>query len=208
MQKIDIGKFLDESAEKELLRFSTAGSVDDGKSTLIGRLLHDSKGIYEDQLKALKKASTLSGAAGGEIDFALLTGGLKAEREAALAELEGLPLITGIRREDYRRRTAQARAQIREGLDVARRYASRAGRPPLGEIHTDPVDGITLYTARQKVQVRLGRGQMAARLRRLDRIWAELRRRGEQPAVIRLDDDRHPRRVAVRLATAESTGPS
>lgn len=129
-------------------------------------------------------------------------------KRASPAELEGLPLITGIRREDYHDRRGQARASIREGLDVARRYAARSGRPPLGEVHVDPVDGVTLYTARQKVQVLLGRGQVAARLRRLDRIWAELRRRGQRAAVIRLDDDRHPQRVAVRLATAESTGPS
>lgn len=63
----------------DLLRFTTAGSVDDGKSTLIGRLLHDSKGIYEDQLSAVVEASKKSGQEG--VDLALLTDGLKAERE-------------------------------------------------------------------------------------------------------------------------------
>ncbi len=63
----------------DLLRFTTAGSVDDGKSTLIGRLLHDAKGIYEDQLAAVQQASRKSGQE--DIDFALLTDGLKAERE-------------------------------------------------------------------------------------------------------------------------------
>ena len=63
----------------DLLRFTTAGSVDDGKSTLIGRLLHDAKGIYEDQLAAVQQASRKSGQQ--EIDFALLTDGLKSERE-------------------------------------------------------------------------------------------------------------------------------
>ena len=62
----------------DLLRFSTAGSVDDGKSTLIGRLLFDSKGIFEDQLEAVTRAT--KGEA-GEVDLALLTDGLKAERE-------------------------------------------------------------------------------------------------------------------------------
>ena len=66
----------------ELLRFTTAGSVDDGKSTLIGRLLYDSKGIFEDQLKALDRASKRRGLDG--IDLALLTDGLRAEREQGI----------------------------------------------------------------------------------------------------------------------------
>ena len=65
-----------------LLRFSTAGSVDDGKSTLIGRLLYDSKGVYEDQLASVAKASVNS--SGGVIDLALLTDGLRAEREQGI----------------------------------------------------------------------------------------------------------------------------
>ncbi len=65
-----------------LLRFSTAGSVDDGKSTLIGRLLYDSKGVYEDQLASVAKAS--AGGSGGTIDLALLTDGLRAEREQGI----------------------------------------------------------------------------------------------------------------------------
>lgn len=66
----------------ELLRFTTAGSVDDGKSTLIGRLLYESKAIFEDQLEAVKKASERSG--DGEINLALLTDGLKSEREQGI----------------------------------------------------------------------------------------------------------------------------
>lgn len=66
----------------ELLRFTTAGSVDDGKSTLIGRLLYDSKSIFEDQLEAIKKSSERKG--NTEIDFSLLTDGLKAEREQGI----------------------------------------------------------------------------------------------------------------------------
>lgn len=65
-----------------LLRFSTAGSVDDGKSTLIGRLLYDSKGIYDDQLASVKKAS--ANGSGGHLDLALLTDGLRAEREQGI----------------------------------------------------------------------------------------------------------------------------
>jgi sulfate adenylyltransferase subunit 1 (EFTu-like GTPase family) len=63
----------------ELLRFTTAGSVDDGKSTLIGRLLYDSKAIFEDQLAAVEQASESRG--DEEVDLALLTDGLRAERE-------------------------------------------------------------------------------------------------------------------------------
>ena len=57
---VDIQEFLEQEQQKELLRFSTAGSVDDGKSTLIGRLLYDSKGVYEDQLASVQKASVRS----------------------------------------------------------------------------------------------------------------------------------------------------
>jgi bifunctional enzyme CysN/CysC len=67
--------------EKELLRLVVVGSVDDGKSTLIGRLLHDTNGVYDDQLLAVKRASTQ---AGMEIDFSLFTDGLKAEREQGI----------------------------------------------------------------------------------------------------------------------------
>jgi small GTP-binding protein len=68
--------------DMELLRFSTAGSVDDGKSTLIGRLLYDSKSIFEDQLQAVKDASKRLG--GEEVNLALLTDGLRAEREQGI----------------------------------------------------------------------------------------------------------------------------
>ena len=84
-QNIDIKAFLDADEKKDLLRLLTAGSVDDGKSTLIGRLLFDSKKLYEDQLTALEKDSKRVGNAGaGEIDYALLLDGLKAEREEGI----------------------------------------------------------------------------------------------------------------------------
>jgi sulfate adenylyltransferase large subunit len=78
----DIAEFLEQEHRKELLRFTTAGSVDDGKSTLIGRLLYDSKGVYEDQLASVKAASVNRNA--GPIDFSLLTDGLRAEREQGI----------------------------------------------------------------------------------------------------------------------------
>src|SRR3954465_10676715 len=81
----DIHAYLARHQKKELLRFLTCGSVDDGKSTLIGRLLHDTKAIYEDQLAAVRRDSEKVGTTGaGEIDLALLTDGLKAEREQGI----------------------------------------------------------------------------------------------------------------------------
>jgi len=73
---------LEQYLQTELLRFTTAGSVDDGKSTLIGRLLHDSKAVYEDQLASVKKSRVNRSA--GPIDFSLLTDGLRAEREQGI----------------------------------------------------------------------------------------------------------------------------
>ncbi len=80
----DINAYLAEHERKDLLRFLTCGSVDDGKSTLIGRLLHDSKMIYEDQLAAIEADSTTQGTTGDAPDLALLTDGLKAEREQGI----------------------------------------------------------------------------------------------------------------------------
>jgi bifunctional enzyme CysN/CysC len=73
--------YLEQHQQKELCRFVTVGSVDDGKSTLIGRLLHDTHGIYEDQLQAVKRATKQEG---DEVDFSLFTDGLKAEREQGI----------------------------------------------------------------------------------------------------------------------------
>lgn len=82
--KLNITEFLDQDEKKDLLRLLTAGSVDDGKSTLIGRLLFDSKKLYEDQLDALERDSKRVGNAGENIDYALLLDGLKAEREQGI----------------------------------------------------------------------------------------------------------------------------
>ena len=82
---MNIDKFLNQHEQKDLLRFLTCGSVDDGKSTLIGRLLYDSKLIFDDQLSTLRKDSEKNGtASNGEIDYALLLDGLKAEREQGI----------------------------------------------------------------------------------------------------------------------------
>jgi len=80
----DILAYLSQHERKELLRFLTCGNVDDGKSTLIGRLLHDSKMIYEDHMAAIRQDSLKSGTTGGEVDLALLVDGLQAEREQGI----------------------------------------------------------------------------------------------------------------------------
>jgi bifunctional enzyme CysN/CysC len=80
----DIGAYLESHERKSLLRFITCGSVDDGKSTLIGRLLYEAKMVFEDQLSALERDSKRVGTRGAELDFALLVDGLAAEREQGI----------------------------------------------------------------------------------------------------------------------------
>jgi bifunctional enzyme CysN/CysC len=84
MQSTQVERLRDSGRPKDLLRFITCGSVDDGKSTLIGRLLHDSKLIYDDQLSSLVSDSARHGTTGDDIDFALLVDGLEAEREQGI----------------------------------------------------------------------------------------------------------------------------
>ncbi|UWZ82484.1 sulfate adenylyltransferase subunit CysN [Occallatibacter riparius] len=81
IERFSIEEFLELERNKDLLRFSTAGSVDDGKSTLIGRLLYDTQSVYEDQVRSIEGKGTT---APGQIDFALLTDGLRAEREQGI----------------------------------------------------------------------------------------------------------------------------
>ena len=80
----DIDAYLKQHENKELLRFLTCGSVDDGKSTLIGRLLYDSKLIFEDQLEAVASDSSKVGTVAEGLDLALLVDGLQAEREQGI----------------------------------------------------------------------------------------------------------------------------
>lgn len=81
---LDIDRYLRDQNAKDLLRFITCGSVDDGKSTLIGRLLYDSKMLFDDQLATLESESRKIGTQGGDLDFALLVDGLSAEREQGI----------------------------------------------------------------------------------------------------------------------------
>ena len=86
MPKINkkINDYLKSQSDLSLLRFITCGSVDDGKSTLIGRMLYESQMIFDDQIATLKKDSNLHGTQGEQIDFALLVDGLSAEREQGI----------------------------------------------------------------------------------------------------------------------------
>jgi small GTP-binding protein len=84
MAAVKLAEFLKRHEAKSLLRFITCGSVDDGKSTLIGRMLHDTQQILEDQLAAVTSDSRKWGTTGGEVDLALLVDGLQAEREQGI----------------------------------------------------------------------------------------------------------------------------
>ena len=84
INKQDTMKYLDKHLEKSLLRFLTCGSVDDGKSTLLGRLLFETKAVYSDQFAQLKLDSKKFGTQSGSIDYALLLDGLSAEREQSI----------------------------------------------------------------------------------------------------------------------------
>jgi len=79
-----VDEYLQGQSELDLLRFITCGSVDDGKSTLIGRMLYEAQLVFDDQVTALKNDSKRQGTQGGDIDFALLVDGLAAEREQGI----------------------------------------------------------------------------------------------------------------------------
>ena len=89
---------------RNILRFLTCGSVDDGKSTLIGRLLYDSKTIFEDQMTALEAVSKKHGTTGDDIDLALLLDGLQAEQEQGITIDVGLSLLCDRQAQIHRRR--------------------------------------------------------------------------------------------------------
>jgi len=127
----DIEGYLRKYEDKDLLRFLTAGSVDDGKSTLIGRLLYDTQSIYDDQLAAIQRDSARHGSAGDATDLALLTDGLKAERE------QGITIDVAYRFFSTARRKCSARWRVascevslpsRRRRWMERRSASNRGR--------------------------------------------------------------------------------
>jgi bifunctional enzyme CysN/CysC len=129
---------------KDLLRFLTCGSVDDGKSTLIGRLLHDSKLVFEDQLMALARDSARHGTTGDDIDFALLVDGLEAERE------QGITIDVA-----YRFFTTPRRSFIVADTpgheQYTRNMATGASRAELAIILIDARKGISVQTRRHSL---------------------------------------------------------
>jgi len=139
--------FLESHLGQEMLRFTTAGSVDDGKSTLIGRLLHDTKSVYEDQLAAVKK-SRVNRAANGHVDFSLLTDGLKAEREQGITIDVAYRYFSTARRkfiiadtpghEQYTRNmaTGASTADVAIILIDAKAFAKAGGLLPQSRRHT------------------------------------------------------------------------
>jgi len=140
-------EFLEAHLGQEMLRFTTAGSVDDGKSTLIGRLLHDTKSVYEDQLLAVKK-SRVNRAANGHVDFSLLTDGLKAEREQGITIDVAYRYFSTARRkfiiadtpghEQYTRNmaTGASTADVAIILIDAKAFAKAGGLLPQSRRHT------------------------------------------------------------------------
>src|SRR5437016_5266786 len=131
--------FLERNMNTDLLRFTTAGSVDDGKSTLIGRLLHDSKAVYEDQLASVKKSRI--NRSGGAIDFSLITDGLQAERE------QGITIDVGYRYFSTARRKFII-ADTPGHEQYTRNMATGASTADLAVILIDATKGILPQTRR------------------------------------------------------------
>ncbi len=137
----NIEAYLEQNEHKELLRLLTCGNVDDGKSTLIGRLLHDTKGIYEDQLAAVAKDSKVFGTQGGAIDLALLVDGLKSERE------QGITIDVAYRYFSTSRRKYII-ADTPGHEQYTRNMATGASTAELAVILVDAKKGVTTQTRR------------------------------------------------------------
>jgi sulfate adenylyltransferase subunit 1 len=152
--------FLERNLNKELLRFTTAGSVDDGKSTLIGRLLHDSKTVYEDQLASVKKSRV--NRSSGPIDFSLITDGLGAERE------QGITIDVG-----YRYFAAAQRKFIIADTpgheQYTRNMATGASTADLAVILIDGTKGLLSQTLRHTyISSLLGISSVVAAINKMD----------------------------------------
>ncbi|MYH42259.1 MAG: adenylyl-sulfate kinase [Acidimicrobiaceae bacterium] len=132
----------------DLLRLLTCGSVDDGKSTLIGRLLHDSDLLYDDHLAAVRKDSAASGHAGGQVDLALLADGLKAEREQGIT-IDVAHLYFSTPRRSFIIADAPGHEQY------TRNMATGASTADLAVILVDAAKGVTTQTRRHSVIVSL-----------------------------------------------------
>jgi sulfate adenylyltransferase subunit 1 len=158
----NFAEFLEQDLNTELLRFTTAGSVDDGKSTLIGRLLHDSKSVYEDQLASVKKSRV--NRSSGPIDFSLLTDGLRAERE------QGITIDVAYRYfATSRRKFIIADTPGHE--QYTRNMATGASTADLAVILIDATKGILAQTRRHAfIASLLGIGNVLAAVNKMDLV--------------------------------------
>ena len=148
MTMSDIAAYLKQHEDKPLLRFITCGSVDDGKSTLIGRLLYDSKRLFDDQLAALSADSKRHGTRGGEIDYALLLDGLSAERE------QGITIDVAYRYFDTERRKFIV-ADCPGHEQYTRNMATGASTADLAVVLVDARKGLLTQTRRHSYIVSL-----------------------------------------------------
>src|SRR5215469_11486242 len=158
----DLDRFLESELNKELLRFTTAGSVDDGKSTLIGRLLHDCKAVYEDQLASVKSSRVNRSARA--IDFSLLTDGLRAERE------QGITIDVAYRYFSTARRKFII-ADTPGHEQYTRNMATGASTAGLAIILVDATKGLLPQTRRHTyIASLLGISQVVAAVNKMDLI--------------------------------------
>ena len=166
----DIDAYLEQHRKKDLLRFLTCGSVDDGKSTLIGRLLYDSKMIYEDQLAAVQRDSKIHGTTGTDFDPALLTDGLKAERE------QGITIDVAYRYFSTSKRKFII-ADTPGHEQYTRNMATGASNCELAIILIDARNGVTVQTKRHSfIASLLGIGHIIVAINKMDLIdWSEER---------------------------------
>jgi len=158
----DFTSFLERDLRKDLLRFTTAGSVDDGKSTLIGRLLHDSKAVYEDQLSSVKKSRV--NRSGRAIDFSLLTDGLRAERE------QGITIDVAYRYFSTARRKFII-ADTPGHEQYTRNMATGASTADLAVILVDGTKGLLAQTRRHAyISALLGISKVVAAINKMDLV--------------------------------------
>lgn len=159
-----IAAYLRQHEEKPLLRFITCGSVDDGKSTLIGRLLHDSKRLFDDQLAALEKDSRRHGTRGGDIDYALLLDGLAAERE------QGITIDVAYRYFDTERRKFIV-ADCPGHEQYTRNMATGASTADVAVVLVDARKGVLTQTRRHSYIVSLlGIRQVVLAVNKMDLV--------------------------------------
>jgi sulfate adenylyltransferase large subunit len=159
-ERAELASLIEHHVEKDLLRFTTAGSVDDGKSTLIGRLLHDSKAVYEDQLESVRKSRI--NRSSGPMDFSLLTDGLRAERE------QGITIDVAYRYfETPRRKFIIADSPGHE--QYTRNMATGASTADLAVILIDATRGVLAQTRRHAyIASLLGIGNVVAAINKMD----------------------------------------